>query len=240
MDEERNIVTDIAGTTRDALNSRYNKFGYDFTIIDTAGLRRKGKVHEDIEFYSVMRAIRAIEYSDVCMLLIDAIQGVENQDLNIFNIINRNKKGMVLVVNKWDLVEKENNTAKKFEEEIREKFAPFVDFPIIFTSAITKQRLQKVLEQVMGVYENRKRKIKTAELNEVMQEVITRNPPPAIKGKYIKIKYVTQLPTVTPSFAFFANLPQYVKEPYKRYLENQIRKHWNFTGTPVHIYIRKK
>ena len=238
--EERNIVTDIAGTTRDSIHTRYNKYNFDFFLIDTAGLRKKTKVHEDIEFYSVLRSIRAIESSDVCLLLIDATRGLENQDLNIFQVIKKNKKGIVILVNKWDLVEKETKTAIEYEKKIRERISPFDDVPIIFTSAITKQRIQKVLDTAVNVYENRKRKISTNKLNEVMQEAIENYGPPSVKGKYIKIKYVTQLHSQSPSFVFFCNLPQYVKAPYKRYLENQIRKNFNFSGVPVQIYMRKK
>ncbi len=238
--EERNIVTNIAGTTRDSIHTRYNKYNFDFFLIDTAGLRKKTKVHEDIEFYSVLRSIRAIESSDVCLLLIDATQDIENQDLNIFQVVKKNKKGIVILVNKWDLVEKETKTAIEYEKRIRERIAPFDDVPIIFTSAITKQRIQKVLETAVLVYENRKQKLSTNKLNEVMLEAIENYLPPSVKGKYIKIKYVTQLRSATPSFVFFCNLPQYVKEPYKRYLENQIRKNFNFTGVPIQIYMRKK
>lgn len=240
INEDRNIVTDVAGTTRDALYTRYNRFGHDFLLIDTAGLRKKAKVNEDVEFYSTMRSIRAIEESDVCMLLIDATRGVEAQDINIFDLIIKNRKGCVIVVNKWDLVEKETNTMKEIEEKIREKIAPFNDIPIIFSSAVTKQRLLKGLEETIRVYHNRKRKIKTSELNKVMLEAIEKFRPPAIKGKFIKIKYVTQLPTYAPTFAFFANLPQYVKDPYKRYLENRIRETWDFTGVPIQIFMRGK
>jgi GTP-binding protein len=240
IDSDRNIVTDIAGTTRDALYTRYNRFGHDFLLIDTAGLRKKGKVNEDVEFYSTMRSIRAIEESDVCMLLIDATRGVEAQDINIFNLIIKNRKGVVILVNKWDLIEKETNTVKEFEKQIRDKIAPFNDVPIIFTSALTKQRLLKGLEETIRVYHNRKRKVKTSELNKVMLEAIEDFTPPSVKGKYIKIKYVAQLPTYAPTFAFYANLPQYVKDPYKRYLENQIRKNWDFTGVPIQIFMRKK
>lgn len=238
--EDRNIVTDIAGTTRDSIHTRYNKFGFDFVLTDTAGLRRKTKVHEDLEFYSVLRAIRTIEESDVCLLLIDATLGVESQDMNIYSVIQKNKKGVVVVVNKWDLIKKETHTVRDMEKTIREKFAPFTDFPIVFTSVHEKQRIHKTLELAMQVYDNRMRKITTSELNEVMLEVIDRVNPPSIKGKFVKIKYVTQIPSRTPSFAFFANLPQYIKDPYKRYLENQIRSRWNFTGSPIQIYIRKK
>lgn len=240
IEDDRNIVTDIAGTTRDALYTRYNRFGHDFLLIDTAGLRKKAKVNEDVEFYSTMRSIRAIEESDVCMLLLDATRGVEAQDLNVFNLIIKNRKGCVILVNKWDLVEKETNTMKDFEEDIRKKIAPFNDIPIIFTSAITKQRLLKGLEETIRVYENRKRKIKTSELNNVMLQAIEDFRPPSVKGKFVKIKYVTQLPTYAPTFAFYANLPQYVKDPYKRYLENRIRDNWDFCGVPIQIFIRKK
>ncbi len=238
--EDRNIVTDIAGTTRDSIDTRFNKFGFDFILTDTAGLRKKAKVHENLEFYSNLRAIRSIENADVCLLLIDAERGVEAQDLSIYNVIANNKKGLVVCINKWDLIEKDTKTAKEYEAKVRERFAPFVDFPIVFTSVLNKQRIHKTLEVAMDVYANRKRQITTSKLNEVMQEAIDRNGPPSVKGKYIKIKYVTQLKTPTPSFAFFANLPQYIKEPYKRYLENQIRKNWKFTGSPIQIFIRKK
>jgi GTP-binding protein len=242
--EERNIVTDIAGTTRDSIYSRYTKFNHDFYLVDTAGIRKKAKVNEDLEYYSVIRAIRAIENSDVCILMIDATRGIESQDLNIFSLVQKNKKGLVVCVNKWDLIESENKDAKgikAFEKAIRERLAPFVDFPIIFTSATTKQRIFKVLDTAMEVFENKSRKIGTHELNEFLLPAIERYPPPAIKGKYVKIKYVTQLPkTQVPTFVFFANLPQYVKEPYRRYLENQIRNEWNFTGTPIQIFIRSK
>jgi GTP-binding protein len=238
--EERNIVTPIPGTTRDSIFTRYNKFKYDFYLIDTAGLRKKGKVSENIEFYSVMRSIRAIENSDVCLLMLDAIQGIESQDLNIFNLIQRNKKGLVILVNKWDLVEKDNQTVKNYENLIKKRIAPFSDVPVIFTSAITKQRIYKVLETALEVYENRKKHISTAKLNEIMLAAIEAYHPPTVKGKLVKIKYVTQLPTATPSFAFFANLPQYIREPYKRYLENKLRENFNFCGVPIQIYIRQK
>ena len=238
--EERNIVTDIAGTTRDTLNTRYNRFGYDFLLVDTAGLRKKAKVSEDVEFYSVMRSIRAIEESDVCILLIDATRGMEAQDLNIFHLIERNRKGVVIVVNKWDLVEKDGKTLIEYEKSLREKIAPFKDVDIIFASALTKQRLLKVLEAALQVYANRTQKIKTSELNRIMLEAIENYPPPSLKGKYVNIKYITQLPTHAPSFAFYCNLPQYVKDPYKRYLENQIRENWKFTGVPIQIFMRKK
>lgn len=238
--EERNIVTDIAGTTRDSLFTRYNRFGYDFLLIDTAGLRKKAKVSEDVEFYSVMRSVRAIEESDVCMLLIDATRGMEAQDLNIFHLIERNRKGVVILVNKWDLIEKDGKTTLAYEKELRDKIAPFKDVDILFTSALTKQRLLKALEATIKVYENRTQKLKTSELNKIMLEEIENYPPPSVKGKYVKIKYITQLPTHAPSFAFYCNLPQYVKEPYKRFLENKIREHWNFTGVPIQIFMRKK
>ena len=238
--EERNIVTPIAGTTRDSVHSRYNKYGHDFIMIDTAGLRKKGKVTEDLEFYSVLRSVRTIENSDVCILMVDATQGSEAQDLNIFNLIVRNRKGVVLVVNKWDLVEKNHKTTAEYTKAIKERIAPFQDVPIVFTSAITKQRILKVLEEAMMVYRNRTQRISTSELNEFTQEVVDAYPPPAWKGKFIKIKYATQLPTHAPSFAFFCNLPQYVKEPYKRYIENKIRERYNFSGVPMQIFFRKK
>ena len=240
--EHRNIVTDVAGTTRDSIYTRYNKFGFDFYLVDTAGIRKKGKVTEDLEYYSVIRSIRAIENSDVCVLMIDAIRGIESQDLNIFSLIQKNKKGLVVCVNKWDLVEDKSNKAiKEFERAIRERFAPFVDFPIIYTSALTKQRIFKVLESVSEVYRNRKNHVPTAKLNEEMLSVIENYPPPAHKGKYVKIKYVTQIKgSFVPTFIFFCNLPQWVKEPYKRFLENQIRSKWNFTGTPINIFMREK
>jgi GTP-binding protein len=238
--EDRNIVTDIAGTTRDSIHTRYNKFGHDFYLVDTAGLRKRTKVKEDVEFYSTMRSIRAIEDSDVCILMLDATRGMEAQDVSIFHLIERNKKGVVLLVNKWDLVEKDNSSTITFTKAIKERIAPFVDVPIVFISALTKQRILKALETAVEVYENRTKKIKTSELNEVMQEAMEAYPPPSIKGKFVKIKYVTQLPSQTPSFAFFANLPQYVKEPYRRYLENKIREKFNFSGVPVQIFMRKK
>lgn len=240
--EDRHIVTDIAGTTRDAILTRYNKFGHDFYLVDTAGIRKKAKVTEDIEFYSVMRSIRAIENSDVCILMLDATRGIESQDMNIFSLIQRNKKGLVVCVNKWDLVEnKDSNSLKKMEEAIRARFAPFTDFPMIFTSALTKQRILKALEAAEAVYEARQRHINTGRLNEFFLPLIENYPPPATKGKYIKIKYVTQLQgPSTPSFVFFANLPQYVKEPYKRFLENKLREQFDFCGTPVQIFIRQK
>ena len=240
--EERNIVTEIAGTTRDSIYTRYNKFGFDFYLVDTAGIRRKSKVNEDIEYYSVIRSIRAIENSDVCILMIDATRGIENQDANIFSLIQRNNKGLVVCVNKWDLVENKSVEAiRLFENAIRNRFAPFTDFPIIFGSALTKQRIYKVLETAVKVYENRNRKIATSPLNNYMQEVIAAYPPPANKGKYVKIKYVTMLKEARiPSFVFFCNLPQWVKEPYRRYLENKIREQWDFSGTPINIFMREK
>ena len=240
LGDERNIVTDIAGTTRDSIETVYNKFGHKFILVDTAGMRKKSKVSEDLEFYSVMRSIRAIENSDVVILMIDATKGWESQDMNIFGIAQKNRKGIVILVNKWDLVEKETNTMKQFENQIREKIALFSDVPILFISALTKQRILKAVETAVEVYENRKKRIKTSKLNEIMLPIIENTPPPALKGKYIKIKYCTQLPTVTPQFAFFCNLPQYVKEPYKRFIENQLRKNFDFTGVPIEVYFRQK
>lgn len=240
LGEVRNIVTDVAGTTRDSIHTRYNKFGHDFIIVDTAGLRKKGKVHEDLEFYSVLRSIRTIESSDVCLLMIDAERGLEAQDVNIFNLIIKNKKGVVILVNKWDLIEKDTHSTKKLTEEIKEKIAPFDDVPILFISAKSMQRVHKALETAIEVYENRSQKIKTSALNDFLLEAIEAYPPPSIKGKYIKIKYVTQLPSPTPCFALFANLPQYVKEPYRRYIENKIRERFNFTGVPIQVYFRQK
>ena len=240
--EERNIVTEIAGTTRDSIYTRYTKFGFDFYLVDTAGIRKKNKVSEDLEYYSVIRSIRAIENADVCILMLDATRGIEGQDLNIFSLIQRNQKGLVVVVNKWDLVEdKSEKVMKFFENAIRNRLAPFTDFPIIFTSALTKQRIFKVLEAANEVYHARTTRISTARLNEALLPMIEAYPPPSNKGKYIKIKYITQLPnTRIPSFVFFANLPQYVKEPYKRFLENQIRERWKLSGTPINIFIRQK
>ncbi len=238
--EERNIVTPIPGTTRDSILTRYHKFNHDFYLIDTAGLRKKGKVSEDLEFYSVLRSIRSIETADVCLLLIDATRGMEGQDVNILHLAIRNRKGVVLLVNKWDLVEKETNTMRGFEKTIREKCAPFQDFPIIFISAINKQRVFRVLEAAMEVFRNRMQKISTATLNKYMLKAIEEHPPPAHKGKYIRIKYVSQLPTHAPSFAFYANLPQYIREPYKRYLENRMREKFPLTGVPIQIFFRKK
>jgi len=240
LGEERNIVTPVAGTTRDSIYTRYNKFQHDFLLVDTAGLRKKGKVSEDIEFYSVMRAVKTIENSDICLLLIDATRGIEAQDLNIMSLIQKNNKGMIVLVNKWDLIEKDSKTTILFENDIKEKTAPFTDYPILFISAINKQRIHKVLELIEQVNQNRNRKISTSELNEVMLQVIKNNPPPSLKGKYVKIKYVTQLPIYTPAFAFFCNLPQYLKDPYKRYLENRMREKFEFTGVPIRIFFRKK
>ena len=239
--EERNIVTDRAGTTRDSIYTHYDKFGKNFYLVDTAGIRKRGKVNEDLEYYSVIRSIRAIENSDVCILMLDATRGIESQDLNIFSIIQKNSKGLVVCVNKWDLVEDKSQVViKTFENAIRERLAPCTDFPIIFISALTKQRIFKVLETVQEVYERRSNRVPTSKLNEVMLPIIEATPPPATKGKYIKIKYVMQLPTAVPSFVFFANLPQWVKDPYKRFLENKIRENWDFSGTPINIFIREK
>ncbi|NLA15932.1 MAG: ribosome biogenesis GTPase Der [Bacteroidales bacterium] len=240
LGEERNIVTPLAGTTRDAIATRYTKYGHDFMLVDTAGLRKKAKTKEDLEFYSSMRAIRAIEHSDVCILMIDAVSGIEAQDLSIFNVILRNKKGCVIVVNKWDLIEKDTNTMIAFEKEIRQRIAPFTDVPLLFTSAIKKQRIHQILEVAAQVFENRARRITTSRLNEVMLPVIENTPPPATKGKHIKIKYITQLPTPSPSFVFFCNLPQYIKEPYKRFLENKLRENFDFHGVPIQVFMRKK
>lgn len=239
---ERHIVTDIAGTTRDSIYTRYSKFGFDFYLVDTAGIRKKNKVNEDIEYYSVIRSIRAIEASDICILMIDATRGIESQDVNIFSLVQKNKKGLVVVVNKWDLVQDKSVAAiKHYEEAIRNRFAPFTDFPIIFTSALTKQRIYKVLETALDVYNNRKRTVPTSQLNNVMQEDIAAYPPPSNKGKFVKIKYITMLKgSQVPTFIFFCNLPQWVKEPYRRYLENKIREHWNFTGTPINVFMREK
>ena len=242
LDDNRNVVTDIAGTTRDSIYTKYEKFGFNFYLVDTAGIRKKNKVTEDLEYYSVMRSTRAIENSDVCVLMVDATRGIEGQDINIFQLIQKNQKGLVVVVNKWDLVEDKSNEAiRYFERAIRDRFAPFTDFTIIFASAVTKQRIFRVLEEAQKVYDVRTKKVSTAKLNEVMLPIIEATPPPSLKGKYIKIKYVMQIPeTRVPSFVFYANLPQYVKEPYKRFLENQIREHWDFKGTPINIYIRQK
>ncbi len=240
LDNERNIVTDIAGTTRDSIQTLYNKFGHEFVLVDTAGMRRKAKVSEDLEFYSVMRSIRSIEHSDVVILMVDATIGWESQDMNIFGLAQKNRKGIVILVNKWDLVEKETNTMRDFEEVIRAKIGMFSDVPILFTSALTKQRILKAVETAMEVNENRKRRIKTSKLNELMLPILENTPPPALKGKYVKIKYCVQLPTPSPQFVFFCNLPQYVKEPYKRFVENQLRKNFDFTGVPIEIYFRQK
>jgi GTP-binding protein len=238
--EDRNIVTDVAGTTRDSIHTHYNKFGHDFMIVDTAGLRKRAKVNEDVEFYSVLRSVRTIENSDVCLLLIDATRGVEAQDVTIFNLAVKNKKGVVVLVNKWDLIDKDTMTTKKMTEEIQRRLAPFTDVPILFISALTKQRVHKALEVAMEVNKNRKQRIKTSELNEVLLESIERYGPPSVKGKLIRIKYCTQLPSPTPAFALFCNLPQYIKDPYRRYIENQLRDNFNFTGVPVQIYFRQK
>lgn len=240
--EDRHIVTDIAGTTRDSIYTRYDKFGFDFYLVDTAGIRKKNKVNEDIEYYSVIRSIRAIEASDVCILMIDATRGIEAQDVNIYSLIQKNRKGLVVVVNKWDLVEEKSTAAiRHFEDAIRNRLAPFTDFPIIFSSALTKQRIFKVLESAVEVYKNRKRTVPTSQLNTVMQEAIAAYPPPSNKGKFIKIKYITQLRGAqVPTFIFFCNLPQWVKEPYRRYLENKIREHWDFKGTPINVFMREK
>jgi GTP-binding protein len=240
MGEDRHIVTPIAGTTRDSIYTRYNKYNHDFFLVDTAGIRKKGKVTENIEFYSVMRSIRTIEYSDVSLLMIDAVEGLQAQDLAILSIIQRNNKGIVLLINKWDILDKSTNTARDYEKEILDRLAPFRDLPVLFISALNKQRIHKVIETAMEVYENRIRKIPTSQLNEVMLKAIEDYPPPAVKGKYVKIKYVTQLPTHAPSFAFFCNFPKYVKDPYKRYLENKLRQNFKFTGVPVQIFMREK
>ena len=238
--QERNIVTNISGTTRDSINTRYTAYGFDFVLVDTAGIRKKAKVHEDIEYYSVLRSIRSIENSDVCVFMVDAEEGIQKQDLNIFYIIEKNSKGVVVLVNKWDLIEKDHKTMIALEEKIREQLAPFRDVPILFTSTVTKQRIHKALETAMEVYQNRTQKISTSKLNEIMLEIIQHTPPPSVKGKYIKIKYVQQLPTHAPSFAFFCNLPQYLTESYKRFLENRLREEFNFTGVPIKIFFRKK
>ena len=240
LGEDRNIVTPLAGTTRDSIETHYNKFGFEFMLVDTAGIRKKGKVHEDLEFYSVMRSIRAIEHSDICVLMIDATSGMEAQDMNIFNLIQKNRKGCVIVVNKWDLFIKDSNTLRDYERALRERLAPFNDIPIVFTSVVKMQRIQDVLNAATEVYANYSQKIPTARLNEAMLPIIEETPPPAWKGKYVKIKYVTQLPTRFPAFAFFCNLPQYIKDPYKRFLENQLRKNFNLSGCPIQIYCRQK
>lgn len=238
--EERYIVTDIAGTTRDAIDTKYNRFGFEFNLVDTAGIRRKSKVKEDLEFYSVMRSVRAIEHCDVCLLVFDATRGFDGQVQNIFWLAERNRKGIVILVNKWDLVEKDNKTTKEFEAYIRKQIEPFTDVPIIFISALTKQRIFKAIETAVEVYKNRAKRIKTSELNDTLLPIIQQTPPPAYKGKYVKIKFITQLPTPQPQFAFFCNLPQYIREPYKRFLENKLREHFNFHGVPVTVYMRKK
>ncbi|NIK93120.1 ribosome biogenesis GTPase Der [Mangrovimonas sp. CR14] len=238
--EDRYIVTDIAGTTRDSIDTKYNRFGFEFNLVDTAGIRRKSKVKEDLEFYSVMRSIRAIEHCDVCLLVLDATRGFDGQVQNIFWLAERNRKGIVILVNKWDLVEKDNKTLKDFEKQIRQEIAPFTDVPIVFISVLNKQRIFKAIETAVEVFQNRSKKIKTRELNDVMLPIIQNNPPPAYKGKYVKIKFITQLPTPQPQFAFFCNLPQYVKDPYKRFLENKLREHFDFHGVPVTVYMRKK
>ncbi|MFC6267973.1 ribosome biogenesis GTPase Der [Frigoriflavimonas asaccharolytica] len=241
LDAERNIVTDIAGTTRDSIKTLYNKFGHEFVLVDTAGMRRKAKVSEDLEFYSVMRAVRSIEYSDVVIIMIDASQGWESQDMNIFGLAQKNRKGVVILVNKWDLVEdKQTNTMKDYEAKIKDKIGYFTDIPVLFISALNKQRILKAVEVAMAVYEVRKKKIKTSKLNEIMLPIFEKTPPPALKGKYVKIKYCVQLPTPSPQFVFFCNLPQYVKEAYKRFTENQLRKQFGFTGVPIEIYFRQK
>ena len=238
--EERYIVTDIAGTTRDSIDTKYNRFGFEFNLVDTAGIRRKSKVKEDLEFYSVMRSIRAIEHCDVCLLVFDATRGFDGQVQNIFWLAEKNRKGIVILANKWDLVDKETKTVKEYETYVRKQIEPFTDVPILFISALTKQRIYKAIETAVEVYKNRSKKIKTRQLNDVLLPIIQNNPPPAYKGKYVKIKFITQLPTPQPQFAFFCNLPQYVKEPYKRFLENQLRKHFDFHGVPVTVYMRKK
>lgn len=237
---ERNIVTPISGTTRDSIDVHYNAYGFNFMLVDTAGIRKKAKVHEDIEFYSVLRSIRTIEYSDVCLFMIDATEGIQKQDQNIFYIIEKNKRGAVIVVNKWDLVEKDHKSTQEYEKKIREALQPFNDVPIVFTSAITKQRIHKALETAMYVYNNRTKRISTSQLNEIMLPILDETPPPSYKGKYIKIKYVTQLPMHYPAFAFFCNLPQYIKDPYRRFIENQLRKQFDFSGVPIRIFFRQK
>lgn len=238
--EDRNIVTNIAGTTRDTIDTKYNRFGFEFNLVDTAGIRKKSKVKEDLEFYSVMRAVRAIEHCDVALMVIDATRGFEGQDEKIFWLAEKNRKGVVVLVNKWDLVDKETNTMRDFERQIKEKIAPFTDVPVIFISALTKQRIFKAIETAVEIYENKKRRIQTSKLNEVMLDIVQQNPPPAIKGKFVKIKYCMQLPTQTPQFAFFANLPQYIRDPYRRFVENKLREHYRFTGVPISIYFRQK
>jgi len=238
--EDRYIVTDIAGTTRDSIDTKYNRFGFEFNLVDTAGIRKKSKVKEDIEFYSVMRAVRAIEHADVILLVVDATRGFEGQDKNIFWLAEKNKKGIVVLINKWDLIDKETNTMRDFEEKIRKEMEPFTDVPILFISALTKQRVFKAIETAVSIFESRSNRISTSKLNDVMLPIIKHFPPPALKGKYVKIKFCTQLPTKTPQFAFFANLPQYIKEPYKRFVENRLREEFDFKGVPITIYFRKK
>ncbi len=238
--EDRFVVTDIAGTTRDAIDTTYNRFGFKFNLVDTAGIRRKAKVKEDLEFYSVMRSVRAIEHSDIIMLVIDATRGFEGQDQSIFWLAEKNRKGIVILVNKWDLVEKDTMTTRDYEQKIREQLQPFTDVPILFISALTKQRLLKALETAVEVYENRKQRVATSKFNELMLPIIENYPPPALKGKYIKIKYCMQLPTPVPQFVFFCNLPQYVKDPYRRFIENKLREHYNFSGVPIDVYFRQK
>jgi GTPase len=240
LDTDRNIVTPIAGTTRDTIDTVYNKYGFNLVLIDTAGVRKKAKVHEDLEFYSVMRSVKAIENSDVCLLIIDAVEGFNDQDISLFSLSEKKHKGIVILVNKWDLVEKDNHTTKQFEALIKQRTAPFKDIPVVFISALNKQRIHKALEIAMDVYNNRNKKISTSKLNDILLPIIEETPPPATKGKYIKIKFITQLPTHAPSFAFFCNLPQYVKEPYRRFLENKLRENFGFTGVPVRIFMRKK
>ena len=238
--EERNIVTDIAGTTRDAIDTKYNRFGFDFNLVDTAGIRKKSRVKEDLEFYSVMRAVRTIEHSDVIILLIDATRGFESQDQNIFWLAEKNRKGVIILVNKWDLVSKETNTLRDYEASVKEQIAPFTDVPVIFVSALTKQRLIKSIETAVDVFQKRKNKIQTSKFNDTMLEIVKNFPPPAIKGKYVKIKYCMQLPTQTPQFVFFCNLPQYVRDPYRRFVENKLREIYDFSGVPITIYFRQK
>jgi GTPase len=238
--EERNIVTDVAGTTRDSIHTRYNRFNMDFYLVDTAGIRKKGKVHENLEFYSVMRAVRSIENSDICFLMIDGTRGVESQDVNIFGLIDRNRKGVVILVNKWDAVEKDHTTMEAYRKAILKRIAPFTDVPILFISVLEKQRIFQALEEGMNVYERRSKRIPTSKLNDVMLDIINAYPPPAVKGKYVKIKYCTMLPTETPRFAFYANLPQYIREPYKRFIENKLREQFDLTGVPIDVYFRKK
>jgi GTPase len=240
LGEDRNIVTPISGTTRDSIHTRYKSYGFDFNLVDTAGIRKKAKIDEDIEFYSVLRSIRTIENSDVCIFMIDATEGIQKQDLNIFYVIEKNRKGVVVLVNKWDLIDKETNSVRDFENKIREQLSPFSDVPIVFTSAIQKQRIHKALEKAIEVYHNRTQRIATSKLNELLQTIMEQNPPPSVKGKFIKIKYITQLPTHAPAFALFCNLPQYVRDSYKRFLENRFREEFNFTGVPIRIFFRKK